>query len=214
MWGRGAAAAATRTFRGDGSRRRHELDILRRLRYVLEEGQRGKRLLTTVSPTRSPAGMSLRTQLALVREAEWISCPLVLTLLCTSRGRHQHSNAAKVSRNGARAARSGRCPQVREVTGKKQPTTRDAKKRHAGKAAPKVENATNATNAAYERALLVVDGYNVLGDKGPGGEDRLTKLWDAGGIEQARAKLVSGCDAVAALVPRGYFSDESRRRRG
>ena len=36
--------------------------------------------------------------------AERRSCPLVLILLCTSRGRRTQSNAAKISSNGARTA--------------------------------------------------------------------------------------------------------------
>ena len=32
--------------------------------------------------------------------AEWRSCPSVLVLLCASRGRHEHSNATKLTENG------------------------------------------------------------------------------------------------------------------
>ena len=46
------------------------------------------------------------------RTAEWRSCPLVLILRCTSRGRRKQSNAAKMSRNGARTAEVGSTPQA------------------------------------------------------------------------------------------------------
>ena len=83
---------------------------------------------------------------------------------------------------------------VREVKKGPTPTTREAKKRHAGKAAPKNETAINATNALYDRALLVVDGYNcVFGDA------TLKKVSEAAGLDAARERLVAGCDAVAVL---------------
>ena len=45
--------------------------------------------------------------------AERRFCPLVLVLLCASKGVHEHSDAAKISRSGARTAEiRGRRPQA------------------------------------------------------------------------------------------------------
>ena len=52
---------------------------------------------------------------------EWTSCPLVLILLCTSRGRRKQSNAANMNRNGARTAEIGSTPQVRRCRSRSAP---------------------------------------------------------------------------------------------
>ena len=71
--------------------------------------QRLRPLLPVELDGRRPTGCNPNIRLY---RAEWRWHIVVLALLYPSRGWHQHSNAARISGNGARAAETGRRPQV------------------------------------------------------------------------------------------------------
>ena len=97
--------AATWNFRGDDRRRgRDDVELPRR-----RATPRPRRGISAETP-RPPKGNSLSRPRALGTFAERRSCPFLLILLCTSRGRHQHSNATRMSSNGARTAEIGSAP--------------------------------------------------------------------------------------------------------
>ena len=120
----GTRTRAPRPLRRADRRPRPPLGADRRSRGLRPRDVRGSRAIrppwsSAWARSTAWAGRSAQDRSVIsiwVPAAEWKSCPLVLILLCGSRGQHQQSNAAKISGNGARTAEIGSAPAGTNLT--------------------------------------------------------------------------------------------------